>query len=153
MQKEYVAEQEAHPPQSHKPQRHNQSADGSPMPPTASLTTPTINVGTVERWLSLLGGGALLFRLLRRYGFFVGGAWVAAYLLMRGVTGRCALYRIAHVDSRGLDRWLFPGSAPCGEVEVQEEQLERRLEAESRMDEIDRTSNASFPASDPPATW
>jgi len=91
--------------------------------------------------------------LLRVYGFFVGGAWIAAYLLLRGVTGRCAIYRIAQVDGRRLDRWLFPGSAPCGEKEIAKKQLERRLEAEAKMDEVDRTSIASFPASDPPATW
>jgi len=153
MQKEYIAEQEANRGQSHKPQSHKQPADGRPMPPTASTATSTINVGNVERWLSLAGGGALLFRLIRKYGFFVGGAWIAAYLLLRGVTGRCILYRIAQVDSRGLDRWLFPGSSPCVDEDVQNEQLERRRQAEARMDEIDRASNASFPASDPPATW
>lgn len=148
MQKEYISEQDAK-----RPQSHNQPADGSPMPPTSSMTPSTINVGNAERWLSLVGGGALLFRLMRKYGFFVGGAWIAAYLLLRGVTGRCALYRIAQVDSRGLDRWLFSGSAPCVAEDAKQEQLERRREAEARMDEIDRASNASFPASDPPATW
>ncbi len=153
MQKEYIAEQEVNRAQSHKPQNQKQPANGRPMPPTASTASSKINVGNVERWLSLAGGGALLFRLMRKYGFFVGGAWIAAYLLLRGVTGRCALYRIAQVDSRSLDRWLFPGSAPCADEDVQNEQLERRREAEARMDEIDRASNASFPASDPPATW
>ena len=140
MEKEPLAGQEvtAHP-----------STENSPIPQAA---TPH-NVGSVERWLSLLGGGLLLFRMLRTYGFFVGGAWIAAYLLLRGVTGRCALYRIAQVDGRGLDRWLFPGSARCAEKEIEKRQLERRLEAEAKLDEIDRTSIASFPASDPPATW
>jgi hypothetical protein len=131
------------------PPGDKQSAGGSRLSSTAS----EINVGNTERWLSLVGGGALLFQLVRKFGFFVGGAWIAAYLLLRGVTGRCALYRIAQVDSRGLDRWPLSDSARCGDEDVEQAQLERRREAEARMDEIDRASNASFPASDPPATW
>jgi hypothetical protein len=52
------------------------------------------NVNMMERWLSTIGGGALMTMGLRRRGFLgmlltgVGG-----YLAKRGVTGYCAIYQ------------------------------------------------------------
>ena len=51
-----------------------------------------VNVGDLERWLSLLGGGLLaLYTVRRSLGTVVllGGAGA---LLYRGLTGHCALY-------------------------------------------------------------
>ena len=53
----------------------------------------TVNVGDLERWLSLLGGGLLALATVRRsLGTIVllGGAGA---LLYRGWTGHCALYQ------------------------------------------------------------
>jgi uncharacterized membrane protein len=64
-----------------------------------------VNVGEVERWLSLLGGGLLaLYTLRRSLGtvILLGGAGA---LLYRGLKGQCPLYQtmglstVAH-DSR-----------------------------------------------------
>ncbi len=53
----------------------------------------SLNVGTTERWLSLLGGGVLALRGVARGG---GGgllqALVGGALLYRGVTGHCPAY-------------------------------------------------------------
>lgn len=54
----------------------------------------SVNVGTRERWLSALGGGALTMYGLRRRG--VAGTALAALgsgLVARAATGRCAVYR------------------------------------------------------------
>lgn len=52
-----------------------------------------VNVGDLERWLSLLGGGLLALCTVRRSlgtVLLLGGAGA---LLYRGWTGHCALYR------------------------------------------------------------
>jgi uncharacterized membrane protein len=51
------------------------------------------NVGDVERWLSLVGGGLLAFALLRRSLGTVVLACGAGALLYRGWRGQCALYQ------------------------------------------------------------
>ena len=58
-----------------------------------------VNVGEMERWLSLIGGSALVLYSLRRSlgGLFmtlVGGA-----LTYRGLTGHCHLYQAMGVSS------------------------------------------------------
>ena len=54
---------------------------------------PPVNVGTCERWLSLLGGGLLALVMVRRA---LGPAMLigaAGSLLYRGWTGHCGLYQ------------------------------------------------------------
>jgi uncharacterized membrane protein len=58
-----------------------------------------VNVGEIERWLSLIGGSVLVLYSLRRSlgGLFmtlVGGA-----LTYRGLTGHCNLYQAMGVSS------------------------------------------------------
>jgi hypothetical protein len=58
-----------------------------------------VNVGDLERWLSLLGGGMLSFYLVRRFLgplMLLGGAGA---LLSRGLTGHCALYKTMGVST------------------------------------------------------
>ena len=58
-----------------------------------------VNVGDVERWLSVLGGGALALCTLRRFlGPLVLLAGAGA-LLYRGLTGHCALYQTMGVST------------------------------------------------------
>lgn len=67
------------------------------------------NVGTGERWLSLLGGGVSLAEGLRRRGG-VGGllALLGGFLLLRGLSGHCPLYGQLHKStSRSGDGGLF----------------------------------------------
>jgi uncharacterized membrane protein len=68
----------------------------------------TINVGEVERIVSVLGGGLLAVTGLRR-GSIPGIAFAAVggVLAYRGVTGHCAIY-----DSLGIDTAVKEGAQP-----------------------------------------
>jgi uncharacterized membrane protein len=58
------------------------------------------NVGETERWLSLLGGGALaLFGLSRRTPAGLGLALLGGGLIYRGATGHCHLYGALGVNT------------------------------------------------------
>ena len=91
------------------------------------------NVSDWERAASGLGGALLLaYGLARRPSIAsilmaVGGAM----LLERGATGHCSLYRVLGLNSRDATT----RDRDSGEV----------------ADEIDRASEESFPASDPPS--
>jgi hypothetical protein len=101
------------------------------------------NIGGAERVASIAGGAALIAGGLRnssplRTLLAVGGA----ALLLRGFTGHCAAYRALGIDrSDGEPRPATPqptyGYGKRGE--------------HSLKDEVDSTSDDSFPASDPPA--
>ena len=61
--------------------------------------SPQVNVGEAERWLSMIGGGALMIYGLRRsFGSLMlalgGGA-----LLYRGLTGHCAMYETIGINT------------------------------------------------------
>lgn len=58
------------------------------------------NVGTRERWLSLLGGGVALAEGFRRRGL-LGNllAMLGAALMFRGLSGRCPVYDQLHVTT------------------------------------------------------
>jgi len=61
------------------------------------------NVGDLERWLSLLGGGLLaLYSVRRSLGYLVllGGAGA---LLYRALTGHCKLYQAMGISTRVPD--------------------------------------------------
>jgi uncharacterized membrane protein len=64
---------------------------------------PPVNVGDVERWLSIIGGGILaLYGLRRSLGNLVlitgGGA-----LIYRGLTGHCVVYKALHLSTTSAD--------------------------------------------------
>lgn len=62
------------------------------------------NVGDLERWLSLVGGGLLaVYSLRRSLGNFV-LLFGAGALIYRGLTGHCALYRTMQVSTVSGDR-------------------------------------------------
>jgi len=76
---------------------HRELAAGRPRMGSAREGT---NVGEVERWLSVVGGGLLALDALRRrslLSLFEGGA--AASLLWRGLTGHCQLYAALGVNT------------------------------------------------------
>jgi hypothetical protein len=97
------------------------------------------NIDGAERAVSLAGAAALI----------VGGvkcpspvgtllAFGAAALLLRGLTGHCAIYHALGIDHTRDER----GPATYGYGKRGERSLQ---------DEVDATSDDSFPASDPPA--
>jgi uncharacterized membrane protein len=68
-------------------ERHNNLGQGKQNP----------NVGTIERWASLiLGGGLLLFGLGRKR---IPAALAGGALLYRGATGYCGLYSVLGIDT------------------------------------------------------
>jgi len=99
------------------------------------------NVGTTERWLSILGGAALIMRGMNRPSMtnaLLGLGGVG--LVYRGVTGHCPAY-----EALGVDR---------SDEAVTARQRPPTLEGRGRRsirDEIQNASEESFPASDPPA--
>ena len=79
------------PPQARRPANRPQQADRP------------VNVGDMERWLSLLGGGLLALGLVRRSlgtVLLLGGAGA---LLYRGWTGHCALYQTMGLSTASHD--------------------------------------------------
>jgi hypothetical protein len=99
------------------------------------------NVGTTERWLSVLGGAALILRGMNRPSMtnsLLGLGGVA--LVYRGVTGHCPAY-----EALGVDR---SDEALAGRKRTPAIEGGGRR---SIRDEIEGASEDSFPASDPPS--
>ena len=71
---------------------------------TASTTfQERINVGRVERWLSMVAGGALAAYALKRREVPGGAAAIAgAALLYRGATGHCDVYQALGINHRDV---------------------------------------------------
>ena len=60
---------------------------------------PRVNVGRVERWLSMVAGGALAAYAFKRRSIPGGTAALAgAALLYRGATGHCDLYQVLGIN-------------------------------------------------------
>ena len=89
--------------------------------------TSEINVGTVERVASAVGGGALVLAGLAlgsRAGVLLG--FLGGALAQRGATGHCPVY--SAIDFSTADR-----------------------DGSSTRDPVEQSSSESFPASDPPS--
>jgi hypothetical protein len=99
------------------------------------------NIGTIERWLSILGGAALILRGMNRPSMtnaLLGLGGVA--LVNRGVTGHCPAYEalgVDHSDGAEAARQRPPTLEGRGRRSIR--------------DEIEKASEDSFPASDPPS--
>ena len=120
------------------------------------------NVANFERWISLLGGGALLAYTARRQPRMapLSGALAlgAAALLFRGATGHCPLYRALGLSTADLqDDWARPLSCDRGGVNRRFRgrwpmpEGARLAGAGDESDRVDEASAESFPASDPPS--
>jgi hypothetical protein len=117
------------------------------------------NVGNIERWASLLGGGAIAAYALRRERRLspLAGALAlgAATLLFRGATGHCPVYGPLGLNTADLDAdWTRPLSREAknfrGKWPLPEgARLVRPGERE--RDSVEQASRDSFPASDPPS--
>jgi len=62
-----------------------------------------VNVGDLERWVSVLGGGLLALYLVRRSLGTVVLLGGAGALLYRGLTGRCELYQTMGLSTVSQD--------------------------------------------------
>ena len=95
----------------------------------AAGTMGPANVGDAERTLSATLGAALLINgVVRPSLWHTLLAFGGAALLQRGLTGHCSLYRSLGIDTAGN------GRVP-----------------RHRLDRVERASDDSFPASDPPS--
>lgn len=109
------------------------------MPDTERADTQ--NVGELERVASALGGAVLLgYGVARPSALSTLLAVGGALLVERALTGRCNLYRTLGIDTRNHGEAVprvTRGSGKRGEYSI--------------ADEIERASDHSFPASDPPS--
>jgi hypothetical protein len=117
------------------------------------------NVGKIERWASLLGGGAVAAYALRRDRRLspLGGvlALGAATLLFRGATGHCPVYGPLGLNTADLDEdWTRPLARDEKSFRGQwplPEGARLVKPGEKDRDLVDQASKESFPASDPPS--
>nr|MBA3945702.1 SRPBCC family protein [Herpetosiphonaceae bacterium] len=69
---------------------------------TQGLGHETTNIGMGERWISAVGGGALLaYGMLRRDRSSIATAIAGGTLVIRGLTGRSLLYRLVGFNQVG----------------------------------------------------
>jgi len=117
------------------------------------------NVGKIERWASLLGGGAVVAYALRRERRLspLGGALAlgAATLLFRAATGHCPVYGPLGLNTADLDEdWTRPLARDPKSFRGQwplPEGARLVKPGEKDHDPVDQASKESFPASDPPS--
>jgi hypothetical protein len=124
-----------------------------------------MNVGNIERLISILAGAVGLLLLSRRLFVYVTLALLSGYLVFRGVTGRCNLYARANINTRTEDEpaalsGSLPGMAESnartatpedriGAAESEDSEIARWMD-ERALDPVEQASWESFPASDPP---
>jgi hypothetical protein len=68
---------------------------------------PGVNVGLLERLVSLVLGITLLVAITRRFLLYLGLAVIGGFLFYRGVTGYCPLYAAEQIDTRNWDQKLL----------------------------------------------
>lgn len=149
-----------------KPEQFGAAGDPAAQAASREWGEQPMNVGNIERLVSILVGGIGLLMLSRRLFVYVTLALASAYLLFRGVTGRCALYTRANINTREQEDFTagLPGTtsgarraAPADRIgageqagDLEESEIARWMERERAVDPVEQASWESFPASDPP---
>ncbi|MFN8467753.1 MAG: DUF2892 domain-containing protein [Caldilineaceae bacterium] len=149
-----------------KPEQFSAAGNQTTQAPGGEWGEQPMNVGSIERLVSILVGGIGLLLLSRRLFVYVTLALASAYLLFRGVTGRCALYARANINTREQEdfaaglRETTTGAhraAPADRIGAGEQagdlddgEIARWMERERAVDPVEQASWESFPASDPP---
>src|SRR5215470_12664365 len=90
-------------PMSHE-RRARRHTTGGYMAVAATNFEGRVNVGRIERWLSMIAGGALAGYALKRREVPGGVAAIAgAALLYRGTTGHCDVYQALGINHRNAE--------------------------------------------------
>ena len=96
--------------------------------PEQRMTTSSINVGSVERVASVVGGAALVaFGLMRRSRSGLGLAATGGMMLYRGLGGHCLLYRALGITRTGS------GDEQVGQLGVK---LEREIPVDEQPEKV-----------------
>lgn len=134
-----------------------------------SLNAGKTNVGNVERAVSVVLGGLILLAVRRKLLLYGGVLAAAAYLLYRGIGGRCRLYEELGFDTSDLDfsdldlsrlnvdqidlSEIMQKKGDPSAASAQDMSSAQSVAREQLRDEVDEANYESFPASDPPSTW
>jgi hypothetical protein len=109
---------------------------------TRSSGSSYANIGDIERIITMLGGGMLVFYgLWRRSAVGVVLGLIGGALLYRGGSGHCMIYQALGINTANAS----------GDPPVQQHQVQAQLPRPRKKDLVMEASEESFPASDPPA--
>jgi hypothetical protein len=109
----------------------------------------SINLGQIERQVSLVAGGLLALYALRRSLGPLLVLGVGSFLVYRGMTGNALVYPALSAQKTAL------GGRAQGDTARSASQPDRprddQTDSRASRDEVEEASEESFPASDPPS--